>query len=113
MRGIVFVAVLALTVASCSDQLPIMTIDQQKTYNDCMGGHWSGAADTFWWGPAGWAYHSSVSKDCLAKSGSLGEAATAQPSGASTTTAPSAQPVSTGATDASPAAQPSPAVSAH
>jgi len=63
-----------------------MTVPQQVAYNDCMKDRWSGAADTFWFGPFGWAYHSSVAKDCLAKSGSVGEAEV----GAQTTTAASA-----------------------
>ena len=27
-----------------------MTVDQQKSYKNCMEGDWSGAADTFFWG---------------------------------------------------------------
>jgi hypothetical protein len=46
-----------------------MTVDQQKSYNDCMSGHWSGAADTFLWGPFGWAWYDSVQKDCLGVAG--------------------------------------------
>ncbi len=51
-----------------------MTVDQQKTYNNCMEGHWSGAADTFFWGPFGWAFYDSLQHDCLAVAGSLGQA---------------------------------------
>jgi hypothetical protein len=67
------VCVIALLFASCAEQpLPLMTTAQQQSYNTCMSGRWSGAADTFWWEPAGWAYHDDVQNNCLAKSGSLG-----------------------------------------
>lgn len=91
-------------LSGCSEQqLPLMTTAQQQTYNSCMSGHWSGEADTLWWGPFGWSYHNSLTNDCLAKSGSLGEA------GATTTTVPAvgAQPVSpvpNGVAPAAPAA---------
>src|SRR5713226_7348670 len=110
MRRLVFVVLVASVFVGCSEQLPIMTVDQQKTYNDCMNGRWSGAADTFWWGPFGWAYHSSVSKDCLAKSGSLGEIGSAE--AAPATAAGSVQPASTSVTAAKSGAQPSPSSSA-
>ena len=63
----------AVVLAGCSEEQPIMNVPQQVAYNDCMKDRWSGAADTLWFGPLGWAYHSSVAKDCLAKSGSMGE----------------------------------------
>ena len=96
--------------AGCSEQLPIMTVAQQTTYNDCMSGRWSGAADTFWWGPFGWAYHSSLVKDCLAKSGSLGEIGSAE--AAPTTGVGSVQPAATSVTAATSGAQPSPSAPA-
>jgi hypothetical protein len=100
---------LALTIVGCSEQMPIMTVDQQKTYNDCMTGRWSGAADTFWWGPFGWAYYDSVSKDCLAKAGSLGLPSTAQASVTPATAVGSDQPVSASTEEGiAPVAKPAP-----
>src|SRR6266851_5234910 len=90
--------------AGCNEQLPIMTVAQQTTYNDCMSGRWSGAADTFWWGSFGWAYHSSLVKDCLAKSGSIGEIGSAE--AAPTTAVGSVQPAATRVTAATSGAQP-------
>jgi hypothetical protein len=114
MRRIVFAVLLALTVIGCSEQqLPIMTVDQQKTYNNCMEGHWSGAADTFFWGPFGWAFYDSLQHDCLAVAGSLGQASTAQAAAAPATTAGGVQPVSTSTTQAVPSAKPSSAGSPH
>ncbi len=91
-----------------------MTVDQQKTYSDCMTGRWSGAADTFWWGPFGWAYYDSVSKDCLAKAGSLGLASTAQASATPATTTGGGQPLSTSTEEGIlPVAKPAPAASSR
>lgn len=91
-----------------------MTVDQQKTYNDCMTGRWSGAADTFWWGPFGWAYYDSVTKECLAKSGSLGPASTAQAGATPATTAGGDQPASTNIEEGSlTVAKPAPGASSH
>jgi hypothetical protein len=103
---------LALFFVGCSEQLPIMTTAQQQTYNTCMSDRWSGAADTFWWGPFGWAYHSSVVKDCLAKSGSLGETTTAEAT-APATTAQATQPAPTGVAGTAPNAQSAPGPTAH
>ena len=103
---------LALFFVGCSEQLPIMTTAQQQTYNTCMSGRWSGAADTFWWGPFGWAYHSSLVKDCLAKSGSLGETGTAEAT-VPATTAQAAQPAPIGTSGATPNAQPAPGPTTH
>jgi hypothetical protein len=110
-RLFVLLGIGIVSFAGCSEQLPVMTVAQQTTYNDCMKGRWSGAADTFWWGPFGWAYHSSVAKDCLAKSGSVGESDIAE--AAPATAAGGVQPASTSATAAMPKAQPSPSSSAY
>lgn len=112
MRQIVLAALIGLVFVGCSEQLPVMTMEQQKTYNNCMSGRWSGAADTFWWGPFGWAYHSSVVNDCLAKSGSVGEASSAE-AAVPTTAAGAAQPASTSTPGVTPNAQPPPSSSAH
>ena len=53
IRQIVLATLVGLVLVGCSEQLPVMTIEQQKTYSNCMSGRWSGAADTFWWGPFG------------------------------------------------------------
>ena len=113
MRRIVFAALLALTVIGCSEQLPVMTVDQQKTYNNCMEGHWSGAADTFFWGPFGWAFYDSLQHDCLAVAGSLGQASTAEAAAAPATTAVAIRPVSTITTESIPGAKPSSGASPH
>jgi hypothetical protein len=113
-RTLLYLLVALIGIASfagCSEQLPIMTVAQQTTYNDCMSGRWSGAADTFWWGPFGWAYHSSLVKDCLAKSGSLGKIGSAE--AAPTTAVGSVQPAATSVTAATSGAQPSPSAPAH
>ncbi len=113
-RTLLYLLVALIGIASfagCSEQLPIMTVAQQTTYNDCMSGRWSGAADTFWWGPFGWTYHSSLVKDCLAKSGSLGEIGSAE--AAPTTAVGSVQPAATSVTAATSGAQPSPSAPAH
>jgi len=97
MRRIVLVALSALSLIGCAEQqMPIMTVDQQKGYNDCMAGHWSSGADSFWWGPFGWAWYESVRKDCIAVSSSPGEASTAEAAATPPTTAGGVQPVSTG-----------------
>lgn len=67
-------ALLGVALAGCSSQEPIMSVGQQNAYNQCMSGRWSGEADTFWFGPLGWAYHDSVQKDCYIKVGALGSA---------------------------------------
>src|SRR6266851_5362044 len=101
MRFTLTAIVLAAVLAGCSSEQPMMTVDQQKIYNECMSGRWSGEADTMLFGPFGWAYHDSKEKECLAKSGNIGAspispqpgAATApatQPGGASQIQAPSA-----------------------
>jgi hypothetical protein len=113
MRGIVFEALLALTLVGCSEQLPIMTVDQQQTYSGCMAGHWSGAADTFWWGPFGWAFYESLRKDCLKVAGWQGEVPAAEAAAPPATTAGNTQPVSTSTTEAISGAKPSPGVSPH
>ncbi len=94
MRFAVIAIAIAGILAGCSSEQPLMTVDQQKTYNECMSGRWSGEADTMFFGPFGWVYHDSKQKDCLAKSGSIGSAGSAgQPAAA----APSAvQPATAG-----------------
>jgi hypothetical protein len=114
MRRIVFAALLTLISIGCSEQqLPIMTVAQQKNYNGCMAGHWSSGADTIWWGPFGWAWYESLRKDCLAVANSPGEASTAEAATAPATTAGGVQPVSTSTTEAIPGAKPAPGESAH
>jgi len=90
-----------------------MTVDQQKTYNNCMEGHWSGAADTFFWGPFGWAFYDSTRKDCLAVAGWKGEVPPSEAAAAPSTTAGGVQPVSTSTTGLIPGAKPSSGVSSH
>lgn len=92
----IIAGLLGFALAGCSSQQPVMTVDQQKSYNQCMSGHWSGEADTFLWGPVGWAYHDSVEKDCYAKSGSVGSMVAADQSGAGPTQ-PAAAPAYPGA----------------
>jgi hypothetical protein len=98
-RRLVIGLLASLLVGGCSEQQPLMTMTQQKSYNECMSNRWSGAADTFVWGPFGWAYYNSVRNDCIAKSGAVGsEEVTAgtsrsdQPVPAGQATTPSATP---------------------
>lgn len=72
MYKLALVIFASLVIAGCSEQQPLMTMPQQKTYNECMKDRWSGAADTLIWGPFGWAYYNSVRNDCIAKSGAIG-----------------------------------------
>jgi hypothetical protein len=62
-----------------------------------MSGHWSGEADTFLWGPVGWAYHDSLEKDCYTKVAELGSAPAAEQSAPAGSAAVAPQPVSSGA----------------
>jgi hypothetical protein len=57
-------ALFGVLLAGCRSQLPLMTVEQQKTYNEYMNGRYSGEADTFLFGPLGWAYHDSLRRDC-------------------------------------------------
>jgi hypothetical protein len=96
MRRIVFVALLAFTLVGCSEQqMPIMTVDQQKSYNSCMGDHWSSGADSLFWGPFGWAWYESVRKDCIAVSSAPAQGSTVETAVAPPTPAGGVQPVST------------------
>ena len=113
MRPIFFVALLAFTLVGCSEQQPIMTVDQQKSYNGCMDGHWSGAADTFFWGPFGWAFYHSVRKDCLAVANWQGEGSKAEAAAAPATTAAGVESVSTSTTETIPGAKASAGASPH
>jgi hypothetical protein len=85
MRKLLIAIFASLVIAGCSEQQPLMTMAQQRSYNECMSDRWSGAADTFVWGPFGWAYYNSVRNDCIAKSGAVGTeeiaASTAAPAG--------------------------------
>jgi len=113
MRPIFFVALLALALVGCSEHQPIMTVDQQKSYNGCMEGHWSGAADAAIWGPFGWAFYESVRSDCLAVAGWQGEGSTAQAAAAPATSAVGVVSVSTSTTETIPGPKAPPAVSPH
>src|SRR5713226_4675077 len=101
----IFVALVAFIFVGCGEQmgmqLPPLTAEQQKTYNDCMSGHWSPRTDYLvglLLGPVGAtvgeSHGHSVTDNCLAKAG-------APPSSFTSTTEPT------------PATQPSPSVSPH
>src|SRR5713226_1858438 len=112
MRRLLAGILASFVIAGCSEQQPLMSMTQQKSYNECMSGRWSGAADTFVWGPFGWAYYNSARNDCVAKSGAVGTEEATTP-----TSAPGpVQPVSAGeATPSGPVlgAQPSSSSVSH
>ncbi len=90
MRFTLTAIVLAAVLTGCSSEQPLMTVGQQKIYNECMSGRWSGEADTMIFGPFGWAYHDSKEKECLARSGNVGYSEISPPPEAAT--APATQP---------------------
>lgn len=96
-RTTVAAVLLGIALAGCSSEQPIMTVEQQKSFNQCMSGRWSGEADTFLWGPLGWAYHDSLQKDCYTKAAELGSTPAAEQSGAAGSAAVAPRPASSSA----------------